>query len=118
MIHIKCIFSRAVFVIHLFTLFYAIFVGVTRGWPSASALILLSGAPCLQALLGFDELRVAYHKVRLPKTSALMLVGLAILLLTVDRSAFPMLWLGAGNVACFLLDTYWAKDDTETDATL
>lgn len=60
----------------------------------------------VQRFFPFDTPVVAHHKVRLPKVSLLVFLGLGALLLTAAKGL--VLWLALVNVGGFLLDTYWA----------
>lgn len=106
---VKPIFGKAVLLFHGITLCFAVWLLVQSFSVGACGLLLIAVAPFFQAITGYDVMIVPHHKVRLPKTSFLVLLGLAIILLTVGKSS-RTLWLGLINIAGFLLDTYWAKD--------
>ena len=97
-------------------LHFAIFAYALKGMfseptPALLGLSLIGFAPLLQWAIKWDMLRVAHHKVRLPKTSTLVLVGLGVVLLSVERDS-AIIGLAFLSVGTFLLDTYWLKDIT------
>lgn len=104
----KPIFSGFFRTLHGLGLCYGLWVVATAPTLAACALVLLAFAPLLQLLFGYDAYQVPHHKVRLPVTSLLVLVGLGVVLVSID-SRGAVLWLALANVGAFLLDTYWAR---------
>ena len=71
---------------------------------------LVSGlAPLVNVVFPYDTKLSPYQKVKLPKVSLLVLLGVALVLLTVPERG-PALWLVLGCLGGFLLDTYWARE--------
>lgn len=74
--------------------------------------VLLTGiAPLLNRLFPYDQSVSLHHKVKLPRVSALVLIGLAVVLLTVPERGWPI-WLALAATGGFLLDSYWARADS------
>lgn len=76
--------------------------------------VLVAGlAPLVNMVLPYDRRQSPHHKVKLPRVSLLVLLGFALVLLTIpERGA--ALWLALGCVGGFLLDTYWAQEKPHT----
>ena len=106
----------------LLRVFYTVLVWLTLAvslWMLAAnpalpwaGLLVMSVLPALQRLMAFDSLSVPHHKVRLPRVSLGVLLGMGVVLLTVDGGG-AALWLALANLGAFLLDTYWARDSGE-----
>ena len=75
-------------------------------------LLLMSLAPLLQFLFRWDRQPSMSSKLRQPLVSLAVLLGMALLLLTVPAPGLA-LWLGLAVVGGYLLDTYW-DDSTAT----
>lgn len=73
------------------------------------ALGFIAAPPLLQFIAPFDRDPQIATKLRKPRVSLLVLIGLAFLLLTVPRIDLSIA-LGLGCLGSFLLDTYWASD--------
>ncbi len=84
---------------------WRLIVSPTWAW---AGVLMVAGAPLAYRLRPYDELLVPHHKVRLPRVSALVLSGLALVLLT--SAPGPALWLALAGVGGFLLHTYWVRD--------
>ncbi len=74
-------------------------------WPGV---LLTCLPPLVQRFYPFDTGPQIHHKVRLPRVSLLVLLGVAWVLLTVSEYGLP-LWLTLGCLGGFLLNTYWAE---------
>lgn len=105
---VKSIFSVFFRTLHGLSLVYGLWTIDNAPTFAAFALVLLVSAPLLQLLIGFDTYQVAHHKVRLPVTSLLVLLGLGAVLVSID-SRSTVLWLALANAGAFLLDIYWAR---------
>jgi hypothetical protein len=74
--------------------------------------LVVVAAPLLNKVWCYDSGESINQKVRFPKVSLLIMVGMAWVLLTLPERGWP-LWLALGGLGGFLLHTYWAVD---TDA--
>lgn len=79
--------------------FYLVWLGV----------LLVAVAPLLNSVWCYDSGESINHKVKFPKVSLLVMVGMAWVLLTLPERGWP-LWLALGGLGGFLLHTYWAGD--------
>ena len=66
-------------------------------------------APLVNMVFPYDTKVSPHQKVKFPKVSLLVMLGVALVLLTVPERG-PALWLVLGCLGGFLLDTYWAKE--------
>lgn len=96
-------------IIHGVTFVYAAWMVISGLLLPSLGLLIIAFGPLLQWLAEVDTVYVPYHKVRLPGISVLVLAGLALILVTVDRDS-EIIWLGFLNVGAFLLATYWLRD--------
>ncbi|MEH6529341.1 MAG: hypothetical protein V7718_05295 [Porticoccus sp.] len=69
--------------------------------------LLAALAPLVNRLWPYDDGSSQNTKVKLPKVSLLVMIGVAWVLLTVAERGWP-LWLILGVLGGFLLNTYWA----------
>ncbi len=69
--------------------------------------LLAALAPLVNRFWLYDDGSSTSDKVRLPKVSLLVMLGVAWVLLTVSERGWP-LWLVLGILGGFLLNTYWA----------
>ena len=81
------------------------------GFPALPwfGVLVIALAPLLQQMWPYDRVHVTHHKVRLPKVSLCVMLGLAWVLLTADKGGIA-LWLTFANLGGFLLHTYWVRD--------
>lgn len=75
--------------------------------------LLAALAPLVNRFWAYDDGSSMSAKVRLPKVSLLVMLGVAWVLLTVPERGWP-LWLLLGILGGFLLHTYWAVADDDT----
>ena len=74
--------------------------------------LLAALAPLVNRLWPYDDGSSQNTKVKLPKVSLLIMIGVAWVLLTVAERGWP-LWLILGVLGGFLLNTYWAMADDD-----
>ena len=96
-------------VLHGLTIGYCLWKLNEGLYLSLLGLIVMAISPLLQLLTGYDIFEVPHYKVRLPKTSLLVFLGLATVIVSIDGRT-PVLWLAFLNLGAFLLTTYWAKE--------
>lgn len=70
--------------------------------------LLVAVAPLLNRLWPYDSGESIHHKVKSPRVSLLVMVGVAWVLLTLPERGWP-LWFALGGLGGFLLHTYWAN---------
>jgi hypothetical protein len=96
------------------TLFYcATNLGVEVFDIAWLGVLLAALAPLVNRFWTYDDGSSMSAKVRLPKVSLLVMLGVAWVLLTVPERGWP-LWLILGILGGFLLNTYWAVVDDDT----
>ena len=83
---------------HFVTAFHLVWLGV----------LLVVLAPLLNTIWAYDHVE-SNTKVRFPKVSLLVMIGVAWVLLTLPERGWP-LWFALGGLGGFLLHAYWVKD--------
>lgn len=92
--------------------FYSTSFGGADFDKSWVGVLLAALAPLVNRFWTYDDGSSMSTKVRLPKVSLLVMLGVAWVLLTVPERGWP-LWLLLGILGGFLLNTYWAVADDD-----
>ena len=74
------------------------------------AVLLVAVAPLVNKFWSYDSGESIHDKVKSPKVSLLVMIGVAWVLLTFPETGWS-LWFALGGLGVFLLHTYWAADE-------
>lgn len=89
------------------TALYSLLVAFHWVWIGVLVVAL---SPLSNGIWGYDKKIVLNTKVRKPRVSLFVMLGVAWVLLTLPKPDWA-LWLTLGSLGGFLLDTYWAETD-------
>ncbi len=106
---LKALFSFAYLALAALSLAAALLALPGGGSLPWIGVLVIALAPLVQYIWPYDSVHVTHHKVRLPKVSLCVMLGVAWVLLTADKGA-TALWLTFANLGGFLLHTYWVRD--------